>query len=289
MNGLFSGLEKLGLGKMEDVEIFAREEKSTEVENPKKVEKVVSYTEEKDIIFDKTYRCVVCGREFKNKTVMVGKAKLVSVDTDLRPRYQGIDCIKYDTIVCTHCGYGALTRYYGGLTPGQTKFVKESICSNFMPVNFGEETYSYDDAIIRYQLCLANSVVKKARISERAYACLKLAWLYRGKAETLDEIVPDYTGQLIELEEEEQKYIKSAYEGFTEAMANEMFPICGMDEFTFTYMLANLARRCKDYRTSVNLISRILTSKYATAKVKERARELREIVKQEVKENSADI
>ena len=289
MNGLLSGLEKFGLGKLNEVEVYAKDEKELERERQEHEKKVPHQTEEREIVFDKTYRCVVCNREFKNKTVMTGKAKLVSVDTDLRPRYQGIDCIKYDTIVCPYCGYGALTRFYGGLTPGQTKLVKENICYNFTSIRFGDETYSYDDAIIRYQLCLAGAVVKRSKISERAYACLKLAWIFRGKAEALDEEAPDYPEILQLLQEEEQKYIQSAYDGFIEAMATERFPLCGMDEFTYTYVTADLARRCKDYKNAVKLVSHLLTAKGASSKVKERTRELREMIKQEVKDNNIEL
>lgn len=287
MSGLLSELSKLGLSKIENIDIFGKDKEESEQEE-KEAEKKIKITEEKDMVFDKTYKCVVCDRQFKNKTVMSGKAKLVSVDTDLRPKYQGIDCIKYDTVLCNHCGYGALTRFYGGLTPGQLKLVKENICANFTSIEFEGDTYSYDDAILRYKLCLANSVIKRAKTGERAYACLKLAWLNRGKAESLDETQPDYMEQLSQLQAEEQQYIESAYEGFKEAMSKETFPICGMDEGTYIYVTADLARRCKDYQMAVKLLSRILMSKNTPAKVKERARELNELVRKEVKEQSGE-
>lgn len=281
MGGLFSGLSKLGLSKIEGMDIFDKEEKSERAvqKEPEEVHVLV----ENEMIYDKRYRCPACDKEFKSKTVMAGKAKLVSVDTDLRPKYQGIDCIKYDAVVCEHCGYGALTRFFGGLSSLQIKLVRENISSNFRPVSYGEETYSYDDAILRYQLALASAVVKKAKTSERAYACLKIAWLYRGKAENLDESVADYAEQLEEAKEGEKKYIASAYEGFVEAMKKEMFPICGMDESTYVYVTADLARRCKDYDVAAKLISQLIVSKTASTKVKERARELRDIIKEELK------
>lgn len=281
MGGLFSGLAKLGLSKIEDMDIFDKEEKNERHIEEEKHE--VHVLEEKDMIYDKKYRCPVCDREFKSKMVMSGKAKLVSVDTDLRPKYQGIDCIKYDSVVCNYCGYGALTRFFTVLSPTQVRLVKENISSNFKPMEFGEETYSYDEAILRYQLSLANAVVKKARMSERAYACLKLAWLYRGKAESLDISADDYMEQLKEAKEEEKKYISSAYEGFVDAMKKEMFPICGMDESTYVYVTADLARRCKDYDVAAKLVSQLLVSKTTTSKVKERARELKDLIKEEVK------
>lgn len=266
---------------MEDMEVFDNEDKSKSDAEEEKQE--VHVIEEKDMLYDKTFRCPVCDRSIKSKTIKTGKAKLVSVDTDLRPKYQDIDCIKYDVVMCESCGYSALTRFFTALTTTQIKLIKENISSNFKQVFFEGDTYTYDDAILRYQLALANSVVKKARVSERAYACLKLAWLYRGKAENLDTSAPDYTEQLESLKEEEQNYITSAYEGFVSAMKSEMFPICGMDEATFTYVTADLARRCKDYDVASKLVSQLLVSRVASVKVKDRARELREIIKEELK------
>ncbi|MBR2057863.1 MAG: DUF2225 domain-containing protein, partial [Fibrobacter sp.] len=36
----------------------------------------------------------------------------------------------------------------------------------------------YDTSIERYKLALYNSMVKRAKISEKSYICLKIAWLY---------------------------------------------------------------------------------------------------------------
>ena len=292
MSGIFSGLSKLGLYGIEGIEIFEKDEKNDFLEEnarreQKKADKKKVIIDEMDTIYDKTYICPVCDIEFKSKTVMTGKAKLVSIDTDLRPRYQEVDCIKYDCVTCDNCGYSVLTRYFGSLSSSQIKSIKDNICDNFQGVEFGKNIYSYDDAITRYQLALANSIVKHAKNSERAYACLKLAWLYRGKAEHLDETEIDYAAWFEECKNEEKKYLANAYEGFKNAMQNEYFPICGMDEPTLTYLIADLARRNKDYETSAKLISQIIISKNAPTKVKERARDLKEIIRNEVKEGKS--
>ena len=46
-------------------------------------------------------------------------------------------------------------------------------------------TYTYEDALARYQLALVNAIVKQAKNSEKAYICLKAGWLMRGYAEWL--------------------------------------------------------------------------------------------------------
>ena len=284
MSSLFSGLEKFGISNIsniEETELFGKEEDSKiEKAEEKKPANVLG---EQDMLFDKHYRCPVCDTDFKSKCVMSGKAKLIATDSDLRPRYQGIDCIKYDVVVCNHCGYAALTRFYNMITTAQAKLVKENISGSFKPIESESDTYSYDDAILRYQLALANTMVKRGRASEKAYTCLKIAWLYRGKAESLDETDIDYATKMEEITEEEEKFITSAYEGFTLAMEKEAFPICGMDESTYIYVLADLARRCKDYEIAIKLISQIVVSRSASAKVKDRARELKEIIREELK------
>lgn len=281
MSDLFSGLEKIGLSNIKEMDLFEKEEEKKE---EKIVEKKAAPTiSEKDMLYEKNYTCPVCDREFKSKCVMLGKAKLIGTDTDLRPRYQGIDCIKYDVVVCNHCGYSSLTRFFHTATTSQGKLIKENISDNFKPLKQQGETYSYDEAILRYQLALANTVVKKGKASEKAYTCLKIAWLYRGKAESLDESDVKYGVKLAEANAEERKFIASAYEGFVTAMEKEMLPICGMDESTCCYLTADLARRCKDYETAAKLISQILTSRSASDKVKDRARELKEMIKLELK------
>lgn len=281
MSSLFKGLEKLGISDMKDAEVYEKEE---EKEVERNIEtKMPHILEESEMLFDKTYKCPVCDRQFKNKVVMSGKAKLVSIDTDLRPKYQGIDCVKYDVVACDNCGYSALTRFFSAVTTQQRKAIEEKISANYKPIEYVDENlYSYDEAILRYQLALANAVVKKGKISEKAYTCLKIAWLYRGKAESLDMADVDYDKKVSELKELEKEFITNAYEGFVNAMSKEMFPICGMDEYTYIYVTADLARKCKDYDTSAKLLSQIITSRSASQKVKDRAREVRDLIKQEL-------
>ena len=149
------------------------------VEHPKKDQK--PQIQEEDLLFDKSFTCPVCDEEFHSKMVRTGKVKLLSADSDLRPKYQMVDSLKYDALVCPHCGYAALSRFFKFMLPAQAKMIRENITANFKGIDTSASTYSYDDAIMRHQLALANAVVKKAKTSEKAYTCLKMAWLYRIK------------------------------------------------------------------------------------------------------------
>lgn len=70
-----------------------------------------------------------------------------------------------------------------------------------------------------------------------------MAWLYRGKAENLPKDSKDYQTQIIELKKQELELLKNACEGFKSAYSKETFPMCGMDEITMMYLIADLCRR----------------------------------------------
>lgn len=278
MSNIFSDLSSMGFEGLTGVKIFDEDEKKKVVNTESKTEQV--QIKEEDFLFDKSLKCPVCDREFKERTVKTGKARLIGSDPDLRPRYQGIDSVKYDAVICPRCGYGALSRFFNGLTAHQTKDIKDNVSASFKGLpDDGLPIYTYDTAIARFKLVLLNTVVKKAKMSERAYTCLKIAWLYRGKGENLETSAKNYQEQKKFCEEAEKEFLKNAYDGFMMAMSKEMFPICGMDEFTFMYLLANLAHLVDNDEEALRLISRIIISPGANPKIKDKARDFKELLK----------
>lgn len=272
---LFSGLEKFGLGKLEKMEVFEEDTKKKAGSGEKAEKPKVT---EEDLLFDKTFTCPVCDEEFHSKMIRTGKVKLLSADTDLRPKYQLVDSLKYDALVCPNCGYAALSRFFKFMMPAQAKLIRENISKNFSGLAPTGNIYTYDDAIARHQLALANAVVKKAKTSEKAYTCLKMAWLYRGKAESLPSDTPDYDNVIKELKKSEKELLENAYDGFLSAFSKEAFPMCGMDELTVTYLVADLARRIGKYEESSRWISKVLASRQANERIKNRAREIKELL-----------
>lgn len=284
MAGLLSGLEQFGLSNLESMDLY---------EAPKKAEAgpdgapAAPVVQEQDFLFDKSFTCPICDREFKARTVKIGKAKLGGSDLDLRPRYEQIDLLKYDIIMCPNCGYAALSRFFKFLTSPQAKNIQKAISSTFKPQQETKETYTYDEALERYKLTLANAIVKQARSSEKAYICLKTAWLLRGKAEHLDNTQPDYEEQKKACQEEEDEFLKSALEGFLAARQTESFPMCGMDEPTVDYLIAVTAMRFEQYDLTSRLITGILTSTGANPRMKDKARDVKEMLMKKIKEKNA--
>ncbi|MGN1083610.1 MAG: DUF2225 domain-containing protein [Lachnospiraceae bacterium] len=280
MSSLLAGLEDLGLGELSGLEVYAdigaKEKRAVRAEagTEEKHEKT-----EEEYLFEKTHICPVCDKEFKAKTVRTGKAKLLGTDSDLRPRYQGIDPLKYDALVCPRCGYAAITRFFTTITSAQAKLIKEQISKKFHTPAEPEGVFTYDDAILRHRLALVSSMVKHSKISERAYVCLKTAWLLRGKGEECTQ-----EQEKKELYEQESEFLKTAYEGFMEAMSKEDYPICGMDEMTMLCVLADIGRRLGRYEEAGRLVSRVIISRSAPERIKNKARETKELIMEAMKE-----
>lgn len=289
---LLSGLEQFGM-KVDDEadKIFAEEKKKTRT--PVRKEPVKANTEkelsETDFLFTKHVRCTICEKVFETKMVKNARIKRLQPDFDLRPRFQNIDTLKYDVYSCPYCGYSAMSRYFEHLTKGQINLVKENVCTNFKPKTEEEpETFDYETAIARYKLALYNSIVKRAKASEKAYTCLKISWLYRSWGDEMPENTKEEQEKKAEIRKLQEEFYKEAYDGFQKALANEDFPICGMDSFTMDYLMACLAFHFKQYSYASKSISNILLSPVADRRMKDRALELKSIIVEEIKKNNAN-
>ncbi|MBE5866476.1 MAG: DUF2225 domain-containing protein [Lachnospiraceae bacterium] len=283
MAGLLSGLADLGLGNLENIDIYEEPEKP-EVKKKATEEKVVEL-QEKDFIYDKSWECPVCDNKFTSKTVKTGRVRMLGMEKDLRPLHEGIDVQKYDVVLCPHCGYAALTRYFPHMTSVQAKLIKEQISQKVHLHEYKDETYSYLEAVERYKLALANAVVKHGKNSEKAYICLKMGWLLRGYAEALETDENATEEELTEVRAQEENDILNAYKGFTDALQTESIPMCGMDETTIDYLMAALGVRFKEYERASRLVAKIITSPSANARTKDKARELKEELLTELRKN----
>lgn len=252
------------------------------MEKEKQEQKVIR---EQDFLFEKSYTCPVCGKNFKALTVRTGKMRMVGSDPDLRPRYGQFDALKYDVVLCPYCGYTALARFFDQLVSVQAKAVKDMISARYTPQAEEKEIYTYDEALKRYQMAYLNASVKKAKAGEMAYVCLKTAWILRGKAETLNPELPDSEKIKKECGAKEEEYLRKALDGFIQARQSEPFPICGMDQYTLDYLIAALALRFEQYDVTSRMLSGILQSS-DNPRLKNRAADLKEELRGKMKENS---
>ena len=279
---ILEGLSSMGLGKLENAEIYSDEKAKSSGAAGGGGNAPEKAFDEKEVLFDKSAECPICDKKFTHRAVKTGKARPKGQDPDLRTRYEKFDPLKYDVIVCPHCGYAALSKYFTTLPAVQVKLIKENISGRVFGVS-ESSVMSYDDAIRRYKLAIACCIVKKAKDSEKAYCCLKLAWVIRGKKETLPQDCENYDAEMEKLAKEENEALRMALEGFINARQKERFPIAGMDEVTIDYLLAVLAARFERFDVTQKLIAGILLNRMANSRIKDKARELKDQVLEQMK------
>ncbi len=76
-------------------------------------------------LMDKGYTCPLCNNGFTFPTVRPSKLVLQSTDSDMRPRYKGVEPLYYDVITCPHCLYSALTDMFDSPNKPKTSAVEE--------------------------------------------------------------------------------------------------------------------------------------------------------------------
>lgn len=275
--GIFAGMEDFGLGDMSSQDIF-RDKEAEEKKAKAAAAAVAKVVKEEDFLFDKAYECPVCYKSFKEHTLRTSKARLVKTDMDLRPTFEGIEPLKYDVVQCSECGFTALTRYFVPMTAMQRKDITEKVCSRYKKPAEVKKLYSFDDAVGRYKLALVNAIIKNAKASEKAYICLRGGWLARSYYESLEAEATPNQAKIDEMKALEDEFLKNAYEGFSAAIQNESFPMCGMDESTVDYLLANLAIRRRQLDVASKIISKLLTSPNVNSRVKDKVRDLKDEV-----------
>lgn len=286
---LLSGLEQFGINvEQGNTEIYADEKRKEQSKVKTSDEKTVVRAQrpETEFLFTKRIRCTICDRVFDVRMVKNARVKRLQPDFDLRPRFENIDTLKYDVYACPYCGYAAMGRYFEHLTKGQIQLVKDNVCANFKRTGDAEpDSYTYEQAIARYKLALYNSIVKRAKTSEKAYTCLKISWLYREMA-GMDAVSEEEKAKKAEYEKLQEEFYKEAYEGFQKALATETFPMCGMDSFTMDYLIASMACHFKDFSYASKAVSNILSSQIADRRIKNRALELKEEIIAQIRNES---
>lgn len=281
---LFEGLEKFGFSGKKELDI-TKDDKAKElkkVQEKKALEK--KEPEESSYILDRKIKCPVCDKDFTTKMIKSGKVRRKGQDKDLRPISIGVDTLKYDVTVCPHCGYASLNKSFEHISVTQIRLIKEKISSTFKPSKEKEsDIYSYDDAIIRYQLALVSAMVKRARVSEKSYICLKMAWMIREMIKNLPSENDEQKKVISKKKEEYNTFYNQAFEGFLKAIEEEMPPYFGLQTSTLEYILVNMAIYFKKYDIASKLLSNLIGSPSTPARLKDKAVDLKKEILDAIK------
>lgn len=247
----------------------------------------IEASKEENLLFLKSVACPICDTVFRALQLKSGKARRKESDLDLRPRFEDIDANKYDVASCPKCGFTAMHRFIVPLPPVHKKLIKEGVCDKFKtpPAQALTEVraYTYDEAIGLYKLAIYATAAKNGPSSEKAYACLKIAWLLRGKIERLEVEKDKNQKAILVAQKEYDAYYIQAFDGFVKAMASEDYPICGMDQSTLDLMIAAMAYNLEKYEYASRFVSELLVSRVAGINIKNRARDLKDLIVEKLK------
>lgn len=263
MEGLFGDLKKLGFNDLDNVDLFEQESQDVKESAEKQEAKL------EEVLYDKTYVCPICNTTFKTKAVRTGKNKLIDTDTDLYAHYDRVNPIIYDCIMCTRCGYSAISRTFTSLTSKQIEWIKEGICSKYKRREYND-ILTVEDAIERYKLALVALMVKKAKPGEKAYLCLRIAWLYRDLKD----------------EKNEKLFLQKALEGFEATYTKGNFPLYELNAETVAYLIAEINRRLGNYEEASKWTSHLILNPSVSPRLKARVQDLRELINEERKNNN---
>jgi uncharacterized protein (DUF2225 family) len=234
--------------------------------------------EEIEALFDREFHCPVCDTVFKNKIIRSGKNRLNGQDIDLRGHFEPVDAEKYNVLMCPECGHAAMSRYFN-VSPGKKA---EAIREWMKPEPEPEDPsfYTYEMAINRIRAAMKDAMIRSAKTSETGYIALHSAWLLRGYREQMekdatDEHPVDET-KCKRLKDAEEMYIAMATERLTQAVTAESFPICGMEEQTFQYLLAALHYKTGKYAEAMRFLLPVLQDRKIQPNLRIMAEDLRD-------------
>lgn len=215
-------------------------------------------------LYTKTFKCPVCLNDFIDFLIRRSKLRAVGTDSDFRTHYQDIDPNLYEVTLCTYCGYAALSSSFDRITSRQQDMIKEKITPSYKYVEFSLPL-TPQDALTRYKMALNCVQAVEGKASQKAVLCLKMAWIYRDAGDEKTELT----------------LLRYAYAGFKEAFMTENFPLGAMDESTTKYLIAELARRLRDYEEALKMVGDVIVSRSTTGSLKNRAQDLKERIREE--------
>ncbi|MBW6410824.1 DUF2225 domain-containing protein [Clostridium weizhouense] len=216
----------------------------------------------KSHLFQKKVTCPVCNNVFNVNVVKINSPRIQSRDSDFFIRYSVANPYFYDVWICNDCGYAALKVDFNSLKKHQRDIVLTNIKPKWKPRVY-PDIITETLAIERYKLALLNAIIIELNYSTKAMICLKISWMYR----------------LLNMEKEELHFLNKALIALNNAYMNEGFPMYGLQRDSTMYLIGELNRRIGNYQEALIWYSKTITSLGSSYKIKELARNGRDIIK----------
>ncbi|MCL6458555.1 MAG: DUF2225 domain-containing protein, partial [Gorillibacterium sp.] len=186
-------------------------------------------------------KCGYCEKDFETSRVRSSLKKATFTDTDFFVRYKYVNPDYYVVSICPHCGYAKTENFTGVLTPAVRTRFEMTIVKNWNNRDYGGER-TWEDAMTTYKLALVCAQIKNEK--ERILAGLlhHIAWLFREKGDTVQEI----------------RFLDNALSSYVKVYELEGAAVNGA---RLMYLIGELNRRLGRYQDAVKWFSRVVNDK----------------------------
>ena len=234
---------------------------------------------EMQYLMDRSFVCPVCGKRFNSKCINSSKAELEGWDTDLRPRYKGVDVSKYRVAECLSCGYAGIARYDSKIGEQEKTAYKESGLKTLGGSDGNEGLRSYRGAYDGYRAALRCYIINNASHSVRGLTALYTAWLLRGWREALEK-----EGETVEVRDAmsllaETRLLRYALYNFKRSELEESDALSDIGENVLNYIIAALSYMQGEYQVAEAYLRGILNSTEVRLRLFKQAKELHRLIR----------
>jgi uncharacterized protein (DUF2225 family) len=192
-------------------------------------------------LYNRSIECPACGVPIEVTDVKLSKSRVIRKDEDTCPYYNSTNVLFYDVWICPNCGYAALSKNFENISSKKVDLVRKLISPKWMQREFtGERDLAR--SLECYKLALVNAYTTKAKQSEIANICLRIAWMYRYKNDSPNE----------------QQFLKYTISHYESAYATETFPMDKIDEPTLMYLMGEFNRRIGEYDKATSWFGKVI-------------------------------
>ncbi len=217
--------------------------------------------DESELLIIREHVCPACEAVFSSGSPMMSKVIKKGNDADLRPVYSNLDVLKYQILECPVCGYADTEKDFNKALSVEIKAYKAFGLNTDTGALRTEEVRDYESAYRHYKSALRCLTIRKSKMGKRGYLFLLTAWLLRGWREHKEAVGESVAENDIMSLKEESKMLRYAVESFKEAQLTEDFPICGINESTFYYLMGVLSFKLEDLNGASSYTIKALQAK----------------------------
>lgn len=195
------------------------------------------------VFYLKSFKCPVCGAEFKRTQLKKNATRALKREEDLRASYSGVNPSHYGVILCESCGYAAMVSDFDALGEPAKKAVREQISSRWK-----ERSYPYElelkDIIELHMIALLNYEIQKRKPSDLAKIAQRLSWFYRELGD----------------EARSQKFEQQCLNLFKKAYIEENLDLNTDFRTTVYYLIGYYSYKNEDYREAAKMLREAIIS-----------------------------